>query len=133
MYKTECSYDPNAVEASQRKSSIASSGVKRSASAIPEPTSAEYLIERLLSLSESEAIEAVCQLRSNGDVDAVADALRKHVKLTDTADTSSAEGDQLDVKGDLAIDQLERLALTFPLIYTRWSFSLPLQLPLQCF
>jgi hypothetical protein len=90
------------------------SGIKRTKAEIEDPTSAEYLIERLLSLPESEAIEAVYQLRSNGDVDAVAELLRKNVKLNDSSNaaTPSAEGDALDVKGDLAVDQSYRYGIT---------------------
>ena len=90
-------------------------GIKRVAStAVQEPTSAEYLIERLLSLPENEAVEAVYHLRSNGDVDAVADAIRKGIKLSDGSNghTPSAEGEQLDVKGDLAIEQSFRYGIT---------------------
>jgi hypothetical protein len=82
--------------------------LKRGSAAVQEPTSAEYLVQRLLSLSENEAIDAVYQLRSNGNVDAIAESLRKNVKLSQQEERPSAESDHANVKGDIAVDQRYR-------------------------
>jgi hypothetical protein len=65
-------------------------------------------VQRLLSLPENKAIEAVYRLRSNGDVDAIANLLRDNVALCEQEDPPSVERDHAHVKGDIAVDQRYR-------------------------
>jgi hypothetical protein len=107
VYKTECNYDPTAAEMSQKQGVPTS--LKRSNSVVQEPTSAEYLVQQLLILPETGAIDAIHQLRLTGDIDAIAEALRKNVKISESlTEPLTAEIDQAHIKGDVAVDQRYR-------------------------
>jgi hypothetical protein len=77
VYKTECSYDAEALEAASRKSA----GSKRGSSALSDQNpNLEFVLSQLRKLPDTEAWEIFYQIRTEQNIDNIADSIRKTIQ-----------------------------------------------------
>ncbi|KIW05354.1 uncharacterized protein PV09_03870 [Verruconis gallopava] len=110
VYKTECSYDPGVAEIARQNDS--STGVKRDSAAVQEPNFAEQFVQLLISLPESEAFDALYQLRASGDVVATTELLRKKRIMSEGNEPQTIESEHMHVQGNATLEQKCRYGFT---------------------
>lgn len=103
VYKTECSYDAEALEAAHRTNKAA--GSKRDSSTVTHQNpNFEFVLTQLRKLPDTEALDILYQIRMDQNIDLIAEAIRKPVQKPKRPDTARLES-YTDITGDPAAGQ----------------------------